>query len=93
MTQVLSLFREDEDLYKVFSAVAEERKIRFEDLLGSLHMDREDTLERLGRLEEAGLLKRRESAEEIEDRRWYYVTAEGLTWEPELRKLRDLQLV
>jgi hypothetical protein len=91
--ELVMLFEDDAALYKIFEAVATERKIRFRNLLESLHMDREDTLDRLRQLEDAGLIKSQDASDGLEDLRWYSLTARGYTAEPELSRLRSLELV
>jgi Mn-dependent DtxR family transcriptional regulator len=90
---LLSLFEGDAALRETFEVVAEEKKARFQDLLESLGVGREEALDRLYRLEEAGLIKSKEAPGAIEDLRWYYLTGKGWTARRRVRRLRRRELV
>jgi len=88
MTRELLSFFEDEALLRAFEVVAEERKIRFAALLEALGAERNDALDRLGKLEDEGLIKSQNAPGQVEDLRWYSMTAKGLAAERELHRLR-----
>jgi DNA-binding MarR family transcriptional regulator len=85
--ELLSLFEADAALLRTFEAVAKERKIRFGALRETLGLEQEDILEKLGELEQANLIKSQEAPGQVEDLRWYSITAEGLATERELNRL------
>lgn len=87
MTRELLSFFEDESLLRAFEVVAGERKIRFGAFREASGADREDALERLGKLEEAELIKSQDAPGQVEDLRWYSMTAKGLAAERELHRL------
>lgn len=88
--ELLSLFEDDEALLRAFEVVARERKIRFGALRETLGSEREDILEKLGELEQANLIKSQDAPGQVEDLRWYSITAEGLAAERELYRLESV---
>jgi len=70
----------------VFNKVAKERTIRFKKLQNDLGIERDEAFASLNKLKEANLIKEHEAA--VEDFTTFYVTAEGLSVERELRNLR-----
>lgn len=86
--ELLSLFEGDDALLRAFEVVARERKIRFGVLQETLGSERGDILEKLGELEEANLIKSQEAPGQVEDLRWYSMTARGLAAERELHRLK-----
>lgn len=70
----------------VFNKVAKERTIRFKKLQSDLGIERDEAFASLNKLKEANLIKEHEAA--VEDFTTFYVTAEGLSVERELRNLR-----
>lgn len=77
----------DPPLLRAFEVVAGKRKIRFGELLETLGAGRADARERLGRLEDDGLIKSQDAPSQLEDLGWYSVTAKGLAAERRLRRL------
>lgn len=70
---------------KVFEAVVEKLTIRFKDLVDSLDLDENEVAESLGKLEQAKLIE--ESSAPLRDFKTFYVTADGLSANRELRRL------
>lgn len=88
MTREILSFFEDESLLRTFEVVADERKIRFGPLQEALGTERNDALDKLGKLEDAGLIKSQNAPGQVEDLRWYSMTAKGLAAEREVHRLR-----
>ena len=87
MRRELLSFFEDESLLRAFEVVADERKIRFGAFREALGAERDDALKSLERLEEADLIKSQDAPGQVEDLRWYSMTAKGLAAERELHRL------
>lgn len=91
--EILSFFRDDPALLEAFEGIARQRKIRLQDLLETLGMDKETTIENLHRLEDVGYIGSREAPGHLEDLRWYYLTSRGWAARIHVRKLHELELV
>ena len=77
----------------VFNKVAKERTIRFKKLQNDLGIERDEAFASLNKLKEANLILKeanliKEHEAAVEDFTTFYVTAEGLSVERELRNLR-----
>jgi len=73
----------------LFETIVKERRINYRDLRQSIDLDEEDTSERLERLKEAKLIEAKSAP--VKDFETYYVTANGLSVERELRR-QDVNL-
>jgi DNA-binding MarR family transcriptional regulator len=94
MRELLSFFEDDPKLLEIFRVIARQRKIRLQGLLEeSSGAEKEATIERLRRLEDAGFVKSREAPGNLEDLRWYYLTSKGWAARRRVRELLELELV
>jgi len=82
---IITLFSTPETR-NVFDAVVKKLTIRFKDLVDSLDLEEEKVSESLVKLEEAKLIE--EFAAPVNDFKTLYITANGLTANRELRRLK-----
>ena len=83
--EIITIFSTPETR-KVFETVVKEINIRFKDLVDSLEIDEEKVVESLDRLEEAKLIE--ESPAPVRDFKTLYITADGLSANRELRRIK-----
>jgi predicted DNA-binding ArsR family transcriptional regulator len=88
-SSVFAALLQDTDARKVLAAIAREKKLYFRDLAKVFqleHIEGQDANKALELLKTAGLIE--EETAPISDFHTYYVTAEGLSTERQLRRLK-----
>jgi DNA-binding MarR family transcriptional regulator len=83
--EIITLFSTPETR-KVFETVVKQITIRFKDLVDSLEIDEATVVESLDRLEKAKLID--ESPAPLRDFKTLYITADGLSANRELRRIK-----